>query len=46
MHSRAVMTEGMHFEHTIGALIILLISLIHSEHILTHITEVLRVAIG
>ena len=39
------MTEGMHFEHTIGALIIVLIALMHSVHILTYITEVLRVAI-
>ena len=46
MHSGAVMTEGNHFEHRIGALIIVPIVLIHSEHVFTYITEVLRVAIG
>jgi hypothetical protein len=46
MHSGAVMTEGIHFEHTIWALIIVPMALIHSEHVFAHITEVLRAAIG
>ena len=46
MHSGAVMTVGIHFEHTIGALIIVPIALMHSEHVFTYITEVLRAAIG
>jgi hypothetical protein len=32
--SVAVMTVGIHFEHTIGVLIIVPIALIHSEHVL------------
>ena len=46
MHSGAVMTEGIQFEHTVGALIIVPIALIHSEHVFTYISEVLRAAIG
>ena len=46
MHSGAVMTECIHFEHTIGALIIVHIASIHSEYTFTYITEVLSVAIG
>ena len=46
MHNGAVMTEGTHFEYTIWALIIVLIALIHSEHVLAYITEMLRAAIG
>ena len=45
MHSVAVMTEGIHFEFTIWALIIMPIALIHSEHVFAYITEVLRAAI-
>ena len=45
MHSVAVMTEGIHFEFTIWALIIMPIALIHSEHVFAYITEVLRLAI-
>ena len=45
MHSGAVMTEGIHFEHMIGASAIVPIALIHAEHVFTYITEVLRVAI-
>ena len=33
VHSGEVMTEGIHFEHTIWALIIVPIALIHSEHV-------------
>ena len=46
VHSGAVMTEGIHFEYTIWALIIVPIALIHSEHVFAYITEVLRAAIG
>ena len=46
MHCGAVMTEGLHFEYTIWALIIMPIALIYSEHVFAYITEVLRVAIG
>ena len=46
MHSGEVMTEGIHFEHSIGAWIIVPIALIQSEHVLIYITEMLRVAIG
>ena len=46
MHSGAVMTEGIHFEYMIWALIIVPIALIHSEHAFAYITEVLRLAIG
>ena len=46
MHNGAVMTEGTHFEYTIWASIIVPIALIHSEHVLAYITEMLRVAIG
>ena len=46
MHSGEVMTEGIHFEYTIRALIIVPIALIHSEHVFAYITEVLRAAIG
>ena len=46
MHSGAVMTEGIHFEHTIWALFIVPIASIHSEHVFAYITEVLRAAIG
>ena len=45
MHSGAVMTEGIHFEYTIWALIIVPIASIHSEHEFAYITEVLRAAI-
>ena len=40
------MIEGIHFEHMIGALVIVQIALIHSEHVFAYITEVLRAAIG
>ena len=33
MHSGIVMIEGMHFEHTIGASIIVPITLIYSDHV-------------
>ena len=46
MHSGAVMTEGIHFEYTIWASIIMPIASIHSEHVFAYITEVLRAAIG
>jgi hypothetical protein len=46
MHSGEVMTVGIHFEYLIWALIIVLIALIHSEHVFAYITEVLRAAIG
>ena len=46
VHSGTVMTEGIHFEHMVGASIIVPIGLIHSEHVFTYITEMLRVAIG
>ena len=46
MQSGAVMTVGIHFEYTILALIIVPIASIHSEHVFTYITEVLRAAIG
>ena len=46
MHSGAVMTEGIHCEYKIWALIIVPIALIHSEHVFAYITEVLRAAIG
>ena len=46
VHSGSVMTEGIHFEYTIWALIIMPIALIHSEHVFAYITEVLRVVIG
>ena len=45
MHSGTVMTQVIHFEHMIGALIIMPIALMHSEYIFTYITEVLREAI-
>ena len=45
MHCGAVMTEGIHFEYMIWALIIMPIALIHSEHVFAYITEVLRAAI-
>ena len=44
--SGAVMTEGIHFEYTIWASIIVPIASIHSEHVFAYITEVLRAAIG
>ena len=46
MHNGAVMTEGMHFEHMIRVSIIVLIALMHSEHVFTYITKVGKVAIG
>jgi hypothetical protein len=46
MHSGALMTKGIHFEHTIRASIIVPIALIHSEHVFAYIAEVLRAAIG
>ena len=46
MHCGAVMTEGIHFEYMIWALIIMPIALIHSEHVFAYITEMLRAAIG
>ena len=46
MHSGAVMTEGIHFEYLIWALIIVPIALIHSEHVFAYITEVLIATIG
>ena len=46
VHSGAVMTEGIHFEYTIWASIIVPIASIHSEHVFAYITEVLRAAIG
>ena len=46
MHSGAVMTEGIHFEHMIWVLIIVHIALIHFEHVFSYITKVLRVGIG
>ena len=46
MHCGAVMTVGIHFEHTIWASIIVPIALIHSEHVFAYITEVLRAVIG
>ena len=46
MHCGAVMTEGIHFEYTIWALIIVPIALIHSEHVFAYTTEVRRAAIG
>ena len=46
VHSGAVMTEGIHFEYTIWALIIMPIASIHSEHVFAYITEVLRATIG
>ena len=46
MHSGAVMTEGIHFEYTILASIIVPIALIHSEHVFAYITEMLRAVIG
>ena len=45
-HSGAVMTEGIHFEYTIWASIIMPIASIHSEHVFAYITEVLRAVIG
>ena len=45
MHHGTVMTEGIHFEYTIWASVIVLIALIHSEHVFAYITEVLRAAI-
>ena len=46
MHSGAVMTEGIHFEHMIWALIIVPIASIHSEHVFAYITEMLQAVIG
>jgi hypothetical protein len=46
MHSGTVMTEGIHFEHMIGALLIVPIALIHPEHLFAYIAEVLRAVIG
>ena len=46
VHSGILMKVGIHFEHTIWALIIVPIALIHSEHVFAYITEVLRAAIG
>jgi hypothetical protein len=46
VHSGAVMREGIHFEYTIWASIIVPIALIHSEHVFAYITEVLRAVIG
>ena len=46
MQCGAVMTVGIHFEHTIWASIIVPIALIHSEHVFAYITEVLRAVIG
>ena len=46
MHCGAVMTEGIHFEYTIWASIIVPIALIHSEHVFAYITEMLRAGIG
>ena len=43
--SEVVMMQGMHFEHMIGASIIVLIALIYSEHVVTDIIEVLKAAI-
>ena len=45
MHSGVVQTQGIHIEHIIRASIILPIVLIHSEHLCTYITEILRMAI-
>jgi hypothetical protein len=45
VHSGAVMTEGIHFEYSIWASIIVPIALIHSEHVFAYITEVLRAMI-
>ena len=45
VHSGTVMTQGINFEHTIGASIIVPITSIHSKHVFTSITEVLRTAI-
>ena len=44
--STSVMIVGIHFEHMIGALIFVPIALIHSEHVFTYITEMLRATIG
>jgi hypothetical protein len=46
VHSGIVMTVGIHFEHMAGALVIVPIASIHSEHVFAYITEVLRAAIG
>jgi hypothetical protein len=46
VHSGAVMTEGIHFEYTIWASIIVPIASIHSEHVFAYITEVLRAVTG
>ena len=46
VQSGTVMTEGVHFEFTIGAWIFVPIASNHFEHVFTYITEVLRVAIG
>ena len=46
MLSGAVMSEGIHFEYTIWASIIVPIALIHSEHVFAYITEMLRATIG
>ena len=45
VHSGTVMIEGIHFEYMIWASIIVPIALIHSEHVFTYITEVMRSAI-
>ena len=39
------MTHGIHFEHTIKMLIIVPIASIHSDHVVTYITELMRVEI-
>jgi hypothetical protein len=46
VHSGTVMTVGIHFEYMVGALIIVPIALIHSEHVFAYITELPRAAIG
>ena len=46
VHNGAVMTEGIHLEYTIWALIIVPIALIHSEHVFAYITEMPRAVIG
>ena len=39
------MAQGIYFEHTIEALIVVPVALIYVEHVFTYITEVLRVEI-
>ena len=45
VHSGTVMIVGIHFEHMIGASIIVLISLIYSEHVVVFITQLMSGAI-